>query len=222
MTTGDEHAERRARHRADKRAVAVTQAPHSAWFYLRLGLSIGLVVIVLGLASLLVVIPRVTDAVPLTVLTQSMEPTLPPGTLIVVRPVDPADVAIGDVVTYQIEPGDPALITHRVIGVQFSGDGVRQFTLKGDNNDVADAELVSEAQIRGRLWYSVPGFGYVSNFMNGDARGLLIPIVAVLLLAFAAWSIISALVARAPSQRVGRAASAAEAGVAPFHSFDEE
>ncbi len=215
-------ADRRGRHRAESRSIVVQEAPHSAWFYVRLGISIGVMALVLGLAALLVVLPRVAGAVPLTVLTQSMEPTLPPGTLIVVRPVEPADVAIGDVVTYQIEPGEPAVITHRVIGVQFSGEGVRQFTLKGDNNAQPDPELVTEPQVRGKLWYSVPGFGYLSSFMNGDARGFLIPVAGTLLIGYSGWSIVTALVGRAHSRRLTRATEAAAAGLPPFDTFEDE
>ena len=58
--------------------------------------------ILLGAVALLVVgvgIPRVAGATPYDILTSSMEPDLPPGTLVVSRPVDPQDVGIGDVIT---------------------------------------------------------------------------------------------------------------------------
>ena len=75
--------------------------------YIGIGLSFGLLALVIALAALLIVVPKVGGATPLTVLTQSMEPTLPPGTLVVVGPVEPADVRVGDVVTYQIRSGEP-------------------------------------------------------------------------------------------------------------------
>ncbi len=49
-------------------------------------LATGLVVLVLGVV---VVVPKVGGATAYTVLTGSMRPTMPPGTLVVVKPVKP-------------------------------------------------------------------------------------------------------------------------------------
>lgn len=150
-----------------------------------LGLSTGMLVIVAGLAVVLIVIPKATGSTPLTVLTQSMEPTLPPGTLLVVRPTPLEDIRIGDVVTYQIVSGQPAVISHRVVAVESSSDGARTFVLKGDNNAEPDSSPVTAAQVRGVVWYSIPEVGYVNQLVNGS-RGWLIPVVAGILLAYSA------------------------------------
>lgn len=178
------------------------------WRSIRSGLSFGLLLLVLALAAVLIVIPRIVGAIPLTVLTSSMEPTLPPGTLIVVRPVDTDLVAIGDVITYQITSGEADVITHRVVGIDLGADGTRSFTLKGDNNAAADVDPVREVQIQGKLWYSVPVIGHLSLFMNGDARGVIVPIGAGLLFAFAGWMFISGLVGAARKRRRARAMQA--------------
>lgn len=152
---------------------------------LALGLSTGLLVIVAGLAVVLIVVPKATGSTPLTVLTQSMDPTLPPGTLLVVRPTPVQDIRIGDVVTYQIESGQPAVISHRVVSVASSSDGTRTFVLKGDNNALADSSPVTAAQIRGVVWYSLPDIGLVNQLVNGS-RTWLIPAIAGVLLAYGA------------------------------------
>ncbi len=61
--------------------------------------------------------PRLGGATPYTVLTSSMEPEYPPGTLVVVRPVPIEEIGIGDVITYQLESGEPTVVTHRVVGL---------------------------------------------------------------------------------------------------------
>lgn len=149
------------------------------------GLSTGLVLLVAGLAVVLVVVPKATGSMPLSVLTQSMEPTLPPGTLVVVRPVAVDTIEVGDVVTYQIASGQAAVVTHRVVGIASSSDGGRTFTTKGDNNDVADPRPVIPAQVRGTVWYSLPALGTVNQFVNGS-RSWLVPTAAVLLLGYGA------------------------------------
>ena len=52
----------------------------SLWYYVGLGLSWGVLGLVVGLAAILVLVPAAAGATPLTVLTSSMEPHLPPGT----------------------------------------------------------------------------------------------------------------------------------------------
>lgn len=166
-----------------------TQRERTGWravlHAVALGLSTGFLVLVAGLAVVLIVIPKATGSTPLTVLTQSMEPTLPPGTLLVVRPTPLEDIRTGDVVTYQIVSGQPAVISHRVVSVESSSDGARTFVLKGDNNAAADSSPVTAAQVRGVVWYSIPELGYVNQLVNGS-RGWLIPVVAGVLLAYSA------------------------------------
>lgn len=164
-------------------------APRTGWravvHALALGLSTGLLVIVAGLAVVLIVVPKATGSTPLTVLTQSMDPTLPPGTLLVVRPTPVQDIRIGDVVTYQITSGQPAVISHRVVSVASSSDGLRTFVLKGDNNALADPTPVTAAQIRGVVWYSLPDVGLVNQLVNGS-RSWLVPAIAAVLLGYGA------------------------------------
>ena len=50
-------------------------------------------------------------------------PASAPGSVVVVRPVDPADIGVGSVITYQLESGEPEVVTHRVVeqGVERPG-----------------------------------------------------------------------------------------------------
>ncbi|WP_258375247.1 signal peptidase I [Curtobacterium sp. MCSS17_008] len=156
-------------------------APGRGWravlHALVLGIGTGAVLLLAALAVVLVVVPKATGSVPLTVLTESMEPTLPPGTLVVVRPTPFDDIRVGDVVTYQIASGEPAVVTHRVVSVTAAADGSPRLVLQGDANPVADARPVVPAQVRGVVWYSVPGLGYANQLVNAS-RGWLVPTVA--------------------------------------------
>jgi signal peptidase len=163
--------------------------------YVGVALSVALLFAVLTLGAILIVIPKLAGAVPLTVLTNSMEPGLPPGTLVIIKPVEIDDIKIGDVITYQIKSGEPGVITHRVIGITPLGDE-RQFTLQGDNNGAADEGLVKPVQIQGRLWYSVPYVGFVNSAVNGENKSWIVYVIAGLLLAYAAWMVISGIFGR--------------------------
>ncbi|WP_412160890.1 signal peptidase I [Curtobacterium flaccumfaciens] len=184
-----------------------TPTPRSGWravvHAVVLGLSTGLLLLVAALAVVLIVVPKATGSMPLTVLTQSMEPTLPPGTLLVVRPTPIDDIRVGDVVTYQIVSGQPAVVSHRVVSVSSSSDGERTFVLKGDNNAEADPAPVTAVQIRGVVWYSVPEIGIVNQVVNGS-RSWLIPAVAGVLLAYGAVMMTAGFMSAARRRRAGK------------------
>ena len=166
------------------------------------GLSVGILLVTAALAVAVVVVPRVTGSVPLTVLTRSMEPTLPPGTLLVVRPTPLADVRVGDVVTYQPVSGDPAVTSHRVVAVTTASDGSRTFTVRGDANAEADPPVLG-AQVRGVVWYSVPGVGWASQAVNRE-RGWLLPTAAVVLIAYGLVQVVTGVVTEVRRRRSGR------------------
>lgn len=154
-----------------------------------------------ALIAIAVVIPRVGGGTPYTVLTGSMRPGMPPGTMVVVRPIDPDDITIGTVVTYQLESGKPTVVTHRVVGIGFTADGKRAFTTQGDANNAADSEPVREVQIRGARWYSVPVVGRITRLVTDRQRELATTIIAVGLLGYAAAMFAGALRERHPSKQ---------------------
>jgi signal peptidase len=166
---------------------------HGLLYYIGVGLSFGLLAFVLLLASVVVVIPAVSGSTPYTILTSSMEPGLPPGTLVIVKPIEPTDIRIGTVITYQLDSGEPDVVTHRVVEIQSPNlpGGDPSFITKGDANSAPDAKPVMTIQVRGAVWYSVPLIGWVNNVVNGDLRAIVIPIVAGLLFLYAGWSIVT-------------------------------
>src|SRR5690606_40638885 len=110
----------------------------------------------------------------------------------------------GGRVTYQIESGKDAVVTHRVIAVTSSSEGTRTFTTQGDNNDVADAAQVIPEQIRGKVWYSVPWIGYVNTMVNGTNRGWIVPVLATGLFLYAGHMVASGIASGAKKRRLAR------------------
>jgi len=140
-----------------------------------------------------VVVPRVAGATPYTILTGSMRPSLPPGTLVVVKPKPVDELQVGDVVTYQLKSGEATVVTHRITQIGTNLKGEVSFTTKGDANNVVDANPVRPEQIRGELLYAVPKLGYVNNFVSGDQRQVATYVVVTGLLGYAAFMSVAAL-----------------------------
>ena len=86
--------------------------------------------------------------------TGSMSPTIPAGSLAVVREIPADEVEVGDVVTVD-RPGKLP-VTHRVVAIEPGGGGVRNLTLKGDANPVEDLNPYPVDRVRIVMW-SVPG-----------------------------------------------------------------
>lgn len=194
----------------DARSDEKKQKSRGVLYYIGVGLSGGLLAFVLLVAALVIVVPAATGSTPMTVLTSSMEPTYPPGTLVIVQPLDPQDVRIGDAITYQIESGRDAVVTHRVIAVTSSSDGSVTWTTQGDNNAVPDAAEVIPEQLRGKVWYSVPWIGYLNNMVNGDARGWLVPAIAIGLFLYAGYMLASGIAGAARKRRAAGSHSGGE------------
>jgi len=147
--------------------------------------------LVMVVLAAVVVLPRVLGAVPLAVLTSSMEPTLPPGTLVVSQPVETAQLRAGDVITFQPHSGDPMLITHRIIALGYRADGELTFTTRGDNNSQPDSPIVAD-QVMGKVIYNVPYVGYVTRAFGGE-QGWVVSVGGALLIAYAVFTLVGAL-----------------------------
>ncbi|MFP5252971.1 MAG: signal peptidase I [Actinomycetes bacterium] len=141
-------------------------------------------VVVAG-AVVLVAAPMAAGARPLVVLSGSMSPTYEVGDVVVVRPVDPSTLQVGDVVTYRSRPGHPDLTTHRVAGVVLEGQR-RGYVTRGDANGADDPRPVIAEQIRGTVWYSVPLVGRVTMWLSGETVSRVVDVVAIALLVYGA------------------------------------
>lgn len=146
-----------------------------------------------------VLVPRLSGATSYAVLTGSMSPAYPPGTLLVVRPTDPDDIRVGDVVTFRTGTGESGqVVTHRVVDTLVGtggaeGTGERLFVVKGDANPIPDTLAVSAEQIQGTVWYAVPWLGRVNVWLAGGVQGLLADIAAAALIGFGALSLVRGL-----------------------------
>jgi signal peptidase I len=110
--------------------------------------------------------PRTGRYGTLTVLSASMRPAIPEGAVVVVTPLRPADVRVGQILTYAIPEGDRRVVSHRVVEVVEAGDRPVLRT-QGDANDAPDPWL---ARIEGgtawQVRLSVPGAGHLIHWLR--------------------------------------------------------
>ncbi len=142
-----------------------------------------LVVIVILIAALMIG-PRLFGIQIYSVLSGSMEPEYPVGSLIYVKSTDPEELQIGDVITFRA--GEETVVTHRIAeikkdnnapehvgyetvqdasGVSALSDDL-QFVTKGDANPSNDIGTVTPEMIIGKPVFRIPYLGYVSIYIQ--------------------------------------------------------
>lgn len=94
----------------------------------------------------------------LVVRSDSMNPALDTGDLVVTRVVSPARVEPGDIVTFRDPTRDQALVTHRVRTVD-AADGFFAVETRGDANDASEHWRIDADGTVGVLWFSIPDVG---------------------------------------------------------------
>jgi signal peptidase I len=127
--------------------------------------------------------PRVAGYRLFIVRSGSMEPSIPTGSAVLVRPVPPGSLRVGDVITFErTEAGlPPSMITHRIVEIVQPGPAP-VFRTQGDANSVSDPVTVSFVGEGGKVEAHVPLAGYALNATGQPlARLALIGIPALLL-----------------------------------------
>jgi signal peptidase I len=105
---------------------------------------------------------------PMAMLTGSMGKTMPPGSLVLTRPVAPATLGVGDVITFQKPLGATGLDTHRIVGIERSS-GHTTYRTKGDANAEPDPWVIEfeRGHVAHRVVGSVPHAGRLLIWADG-------------------------------------------------------
>lgn len=97
----------------------------------------------------------------LVVSSSSMEPAIPVGSLVVIRPETAPQQ--DDVITYRLAAASPSLLTHRVTKVIQDGDQ-EVLETKGDAVELPDRKLVAVEDVVGKVVVVMPQVGKLVAF----------------------------------------------------------
>ncbi len=112
------------------------------------------------------------------VLSGSMEPHIPTGSVIYTKDPDIEGLQKGDIITFKLAGGKVA--THRIDSVEGSGQTL-SFITKGDANDAVDANPVLPGNIIGEYVAVIPYAGYIINYVQSPS-GIFVSIAVIALL----------------------------------------
>lgn len=141
----------------------------------------GVLLIVLAVLAGILIIPKLMGYEEMAVLTGSMEPNYPVGSLIFVKEEDPENLKVGDVITYRLD--EDTVVTHRIVEINQEEQTV---TTKGDANSDNDGSPVSYSNIVGKAHFKIPYLGFLAMNIK-TSKGIIAicgVLVAIILLTF--------------------------------------
>ena len=123
----------------------------------------GLGTLLLVLACLPLTVPRLFGWQAYTVVSGSMEPAIPTGSLVYVHEVPPEEVEEGDVIAYYGAWDSASIITHRVVENRVV---MGEFITKGDANQTEDMNPIPYENFIGSVVYSIPALGRAAELLT--------------------------------------------------------
>ena len=118
------------------------------------------------------------------VVSGSMQPAIKVGSIVFTQPG--GNYQTGDVIAFDNKAQQ--IVTHRIVKTVNSKDGL-SYSLKGDANQSADGDLVSQKDIIGKVVWTVPYLGMIVKYLR-TPRGF-IGMIIVPSLFFIIWEIIN-------------------------------
>lgn len=140
-------------------------------------------IILVILVALPMVVPRVIGYEMYGVLSGSMEPTFPVGSVVYVKPSEPSEIQVQDAITFRI--GEDVVATHRVIEID---EQAQSFVTKGDANKDKDLSPIKFDRLIGKAVFCIPYLGSFSQFIQSQGGmiaggGIIVVVIALWLVA---------------------------------------
>jgi len=142
-------------------------------------ISVLIVIALLSPILICVVAPFFVGGFFSVIMSGSMEPAIPVGSIVVVKKVNPEDVKVGDVIAF--ETGESRTM-HRVVE-KVVENGSFYLRTKGDANEDPDPWIVKPEDICGALMLTMPYYGYLLHFAGtpiGFALFILVPAIILI------------------------------------------
>lgn len=122
--------------------------------------------IIIVVVSIPLTVPKMAGYQIYTVVTGSMEPKIPVGSLVYIKGVEPETVKEDEVIAFYGGRDSSAVITHRVVA---NSDIMGEFITKGDANKTKDMNPVPYDNYIGKVMLTIPVMGGLAQTFAGTA-----------------------------------------------------
>ncbi len=93
--------------------------------------------------------------------TNSMEPSIKNGDVVITKKVPEEKIQEGDVITFK---QDADIITHRISRIE--EENGKKYITKGDNNNIEDSSKITYQEIKGKEIITIPYLGKIINILQ--------------------------------------------------------
>lgn len=146
-----------------------------------LDISGNLLLVLVILICVPLTVPRVLGFNIYSVISGSMEPAIPTGSLIYVKDATPTELQKGDIIAFYGTENQGSIITHRVFDNRIV-EG--ELITKGDANDKPDVNPVKFTSVIGKVTYHIPFIGVIGQFVSNTIGKVFIGLLIALKLIF--------------------------------------
>ena len=137
-----------------------------------------IIIVVLIILVGILFVPRFFGYQNFAVISGSMEPNMPVGSIVYAHPEDFENIKVNGVISYRVN--EETMVTHRVVEVN---EEDKSFITKGDANDVNDANPISYENVVGVVKMCIPLLGYITMYIKTPLGiGVLCGILFIILL----------------------------------------
>jgi len=119
--------------------------------------------IILVIICIPLTVPRMMGYEIYSVISGSMEPALPVGSLVYIGKEDPKNIQKDEVIAFYGAKDSNAIITHRVVENRVV---MGEFITKGDANKTNDMNPIPYGNFIGKVEFSLPALGYVAQMIT--------------------------------------------------------
>ena len=141
-----------------------------------------IVIIVLAAIACLFLLPNIFGLKTMAVISGSMEPSIPVGSIIVTKPIDNyTEIAVNDVISFKVS--EETIVTHRVVEIDLEEGFI---STKGDANEENDLNPIAFTQVIGKVVFDIPIVGFISIYAKTPIGiiGICIFIAIIITLSF--------------------------------------
>lgn len=136
------------------------------------------IILVIGLVAL--VVGGFAGLLPIkffNVLSGSMEPTIPTGSIVASYDIDPSQLVVDDVVMFN--PRDTSMVMHRIVGINETETGI-EFITRGDANNTNDPIPIYPQEIVGKVFFFLPGVGAATGWIRENLIAFIVFVLAIM------------------------------------------
>ena len=145
--------------------------------FARILATISIIGVILALIPLS--LPRFLGYETYNIVSGSMEPELPVGSMVLVKEADPYSIEEGDIIAFN---SNATVVTHRVV---YNNQFEKKFITKGDANADEDINPVQYNELIGIVDRHYPVMGAVGNYLTtGSGKLLILEILVCSMLLF--------------------------------------